>query len=253
MLGIFRSVGINLGSALPILDGKGGAMIRLTFIIVAALLAEPALASKGSGFGEYCPTFFLDTSFGLTTYKSKLVESNDTGTGLSYALGGYAGEDRKFGFLVKTDTSTTSFLLNTSKVAVSWQDSILRYRLGPVYAGLLLTTIDLKVNNQGVDELDVSGSGTGGNLGFFYPIGRMGLFYFDASTVTLTNFRNVLADEVKGGTRLDLDMGAYFDLTRDFLDLAIGYRQRTTSFKVTSSYDETFYVTYVGFRTAIYF
>lgn len=212
-----------------------------------------AAADSGSDTAAYFPTFFLDTTFGFTTFKSKLVDSNDTGTGLTYSLGGNAGVNRNYGFILRTDSSATTFALNESKVTQVWQDTIIRYRLGYFYLGVLFDTLDFKVNSQGTELLDVAGSGMGGNAGFFVPIGRIGSFYLDATSVTLSTFRNVLATEVKGGSRMDIDLGANFDVTKQLLDFVVGYRQRTMSFTTDQAYAEAYYITYLGFRFAVYF
>ncbi len=225
----------------------------LAILLFSLGFTSQLMAREKDDFARFAPTFFVDSTFGLTTYKSKLIVSNDTGTGLSYSIGGHAGENREYGFLVRTDTNRTSFLLNESSITTAWQDTILRYRLWAFYVGGVFSQLDLKVNSQGTEILDVSGSGYGGNAGFLIPINRIGVFYFDASSVSVGKFRNVLTEEVKSGTRLDLDAGANFDITREFLDLMVGYKQRTTSIQLSSGNVESYYITYLGFRAALYF
>lgn len=216
-------------------------------------ITSPSLAKEKDDYTRFAPTFFLDTTFGLTTYKSKLINSNDTGTGLSYSIGGHAGESHEYGFLVRTDSNKTSFLLNESSIATTWQDTILRYRMWAFYLGGVFSQIDLKVNDQGTDRLNVAASGYGGNVGFLIPINRIGAFYCDVVSVSVANFRNTLEEEIKAGTRMDIDLGAHFDITRELLDLAVGYKQRTSTISVGGSNVENYYVTYLGLRAALYF
>ena len=87
------------------------------------------------------PSFYLDTQFGLMTYNSKLVNSNDTGTALRYGVGSSAGSEGQLRFLLMMDTQTTSFALNDSIVAMSWQDTSIRYQWGFVYLGAVFSRL----------------------------------------------------------------------------------------------------------------
>ena len=100
------------------------------------------------------------------------MASNDTSTGLVYELGGYAGKEGTIGFALRTSTTATTFALNESSNAISWQDTILKYRFSYFYFGPLFTTLSYKVNNQGTDLIQASGSGIGGNLGALIPISK---------------------------------------------------------------------------------
>lgn len=230
--------------------------MKIKSIIIACVcwgMASQVFARGKDDFARFAPTFFLDTTFGLTTYKSKLVNSNDTGTGLSYSIGGHAGGNHEYGFLVRTDSNKTSFLLNESSIATTWQDTILRYRIWAFYIGGIFSQIDLKVNDQGAERVDAAASGYGGNVGFLIPINRIGVFYCDVASVSVANFRNTFEEEVKSGTRMDIDLGAHFDVTRDLLDLTVGYKQRASTIEIGESNAESYFVTYLGFRAAIYF
>jgi hypothetical protein len=201
------------------------------------------------------PTFFLDVTAGLSsTYKSKLVDSNDTGSNIMYAIGGNAGAESSFGFAVKTETNTTAFQLNESKVASTWQDAILRYNIGYFYLGLTFTDLTLKVNNAGTETVDSIAKGYGANLGFFIPFGRAGIFYFDAMSNTLSTVWDKLAvTTYKGASRTDADLGFAYNITRESFVLLVGYKQRTGSITTDSSYSEQLMTTYFGFRTALFF
>ena len=96
-----------------------------------------------AAFGQFdrnAPTFFLETEAGLTTYKSKLVESNDTSFGVRYTFGINAGRSKNVGMLVRTETNSTTFELNESAISTTIQDLILRYHWGPAYIGVILNS-----------------------------------------------------------------------------------------------------------------
>lgn len=218
--------------------------------------ASVAFAGKGnkSGVLGYVPTFFFDTQFGFATHKSKMVVSNDTGTGLAYGLGGWAGEDRDYGFKVNTDTSSTTFELNSSSVAVTWQDTIIRYRMWFFYLGVNFASVNMVANNAGTDQVDAGGNGMGGNAGILVPVGRSSIFYLDVVSAAMSATRNALTDEVAFGSRLDIDAGGSIDITKEAFDFLMGYRMRTYDLSVAgTSYAEAYNITYFGVRMALFF
>ena len=205
--------------------------------------------------GDYVPTAFLRAGGGLSTYKSKMVDSNDTSTLLEYSFGAYAGEDRQFGMLVRRDSSTTNFVLNSSRIAASWQDVITRYRWGPLYLGVVLGSAEIDANNAGDAEfLKARGSGYGENLGLMVPVGRSAMFTMDVLMVANSTAVDLNQKTVTIGQRMDIDLGASFDITKQFVDLLVGYKYRTYPLSVDgTSYAEIFTSTYVGFLFSFYF
>lgn len=197
------------------------------------------------------PDFFFDTQFGLTTSKSKLVLSNDTGTALRYGFGTNAGSDSKLALMLHFDHDATTFALNDSKIDMTWQDTRVRYHMGFFYLGALFTRLEMKVDQAGAPFIDAAGSGMGANTGLLFGFGKGGSFYLDIQTASLTNMKNSLAQTVSVSQRLDLDLGASFDLTAKLLDLCFGYRTRQLTVVTDTAYKEALTSTYVGLRLAL--
>ncbi len=228
-------------------------VLQIAIGVLLALLTEVRAWAAGDGLMQATPTFYLDLTFGFTTYKSELVQSNDTGTGLTYSLGGYAGQDHQVGFKTEVDSTTTTFALNDSSTTVVWQDSIINYRLSYFYLGVVFSQLDIKLNNAGTDEVDAGATGMGYNAGLLIPIQRVGFFYTDVIGVTPTTSRNALTGDYTAGARMDIDIGTSFDLTRNAVDMMVGYKQRTMAMSSTLSGTETYYCTYIGFRFGAFF
>lgn len=216
--------------------------------------SESRLSANAGGPEKFCPTFYLDLTFGFTTYKSEMVANNDYSTQSSFTIGGNAGSMREFGFYIKQETNTTAFELNTSSIASSWLDMGLRYRFwGYFYLGIIFSQLEMVSSNQGTDELNAQGKGMGGNTGFIIPFGKDGIFFFDATSASFTSGINSLDQTVTFGTRTDIDLGAAIDITKKAFDFLIGYKQRTFSITTNAAYVETIYQTYIGARWASFF
>ncbi len=209
-------------------------------------------------------TFYLDTHFGLKSmYKSAAIAANNDSTTVRYAFGGYGGREKTMGYLLKTDTNTTSFLINdTNKgsITTTWQDSIIRYRWGYMYLGIAYTTVTMTMTKETTEHLDLVGTGLGGNIGVIIPFGKSGLFYIDTISVAASTARNGSTTTPSAtatyGSRLDIDLGVTLDITSEVLDFAIGYMQRTIPLTVSSLSDsgtEQFFMTYIGFRSSFDF
>lgn len=199
------------------------------------------------------PSFFLDITFGFSTYKSKMVDSNDTSTGLTYKLGGCSGNKRQFCLFHITDTTTTSFELNTSKIVSQWQDTNLRYYWNYIYIGPVFTDLNLQVTQSGTEFIDGAGTGVGGNLGFIFPMSKVGVFYIDVVSTSIAKMKNSLTQEVTAVARQDIDIGAQIDITSELLDFILGYKQRTIATSAGTSYADSYLITYFGLRIASFF
>ncbi len=223
--------------------------------LVLTLRVTPAfsIVHQTKGVDGFNPTFYFDFDFGFTTYKSKMILNNDRSTHASYTLGGNGGSDREYGFFVKTDINTTSFELNQSKVASSWRDSVFRYRMGYVYAGVLFSQAEMQVNKEGTETMDAQGNGFGGNVGFQAEFGSTAVFYVDIVSASISSTKDTLSTTNSIGSRLDVDIGAQFDITKKSLDCIMGYRQRTVSVTTDASYSEELYTNYIGLRWALFF
>lgn len=184
-----------------------------------------------------------------------MVLSNDTGGGLSYAIGGFAGTGREYGFRYKSDSSNVTFKLNDSSIVSAWEDTTLRYRWGAAYFGAVFSHLSMKAKKVGEDYINIAGGGVGGNAGVLLPVGKVGVVGFDYTTVTMGELVNGLADSgtVKMGPRADIDVMGAFNVTPDLLDVLVGYQQRTYTVTVEETFKEEYYMTYVGIRLSLYF
>ena len=228
-------------------------------ILIAYILSLVLLNTIGNSAGltrgveGANPTFFFDVTGGFSTHKSELVENNDTTTSFGYSFGGTAGANSNLGFFIRSDTMATPFELNSSQITTTWQDSGLKYRLGFFYFGLVLSSVETTVNDEGVDLIDAGGTGAGGTTGFQFSIGKTAVMYLDITSVTIATTRNELDQTTAVGARQDVDIGAYIDLSKRSFDYMIGYKQRTVAITTDASYIDTITTTYVGFRWASYF
>ncbi len=65
------------------------------FLAPAELLAQEIEAGL--------KTIYLSTDYALTTHKSELVESNDTGSSIRYGLGFNVGDQKQLGVVLLTE------------------------------------------------------------------------------------------------------------------------------------------------------
>lgn len=225
--------------------------VRNLFLLVIIGTANYGFARDGN----YVPTAFIKAGGGLSTYKSKMVDSNDTSTLIEYSIGAYAGLERDFGMIIRKDQATTPFSLNDSSILTTWQDYILKYRYGPVYLGAVLGSAEIDANKEGDAEyLKARGSGYGLNLGFMIPVGKYSMFNIDVLAVSNSTAVDLNKKEVGIGQRLDYDINASFDLTKSMLDFVVGYKYRTYSLTVEGEgFAELFTTTYIAFVTNFYF
>jgi hypothetical protein len=215
------------------------------------------------------PTLLVTAYGGYSVYKSELVQSNDTSTTVGYGVGVYAGSDRNVGILLRNEQSAFAFALNKSTIALSTQDTLVRYRFGPVYASAVLASSTwlisappdadadglLDQNADAAPFLDVVASGYGGNLGTSIPVGRRGDVYVDVTFSTAGKIQQhpvedaagVQADkEIAVGPRTDIDLGGAIGLTKAISALA-GFKMRSYSLTVDSvSAKEQLNTTYLG-------
>ncbi len=227
---------------------KSGSWRRILSLGLAFGFFAASSALQAEELADH-PTFLFDLKYGLSTTKSKLVGTNDTGSSVSYGVGGFAGGDKQIEYGVGFETDATSFKLNTSKVSYDWQDTRLAYHYGWAYAGVIFSRLNTKLNKEGTELADASGSGYGGSVGILTDVGRSGLLRIDVSQVNIAQMKN--ADEAKVSvTRLDIDIGASVLLYKKWLLLDFGYKMRNLGVKVDASAADAETMTYVGLRFA---
>lgn len=226
-------------------------ILKLIVIYGSVGFLGPTALARSRGTGDFTPSFYVSTSYGFSTYKSKLVSSNDTSTGLNYELGGYAGQNASFGFSLRNSSTATTFELNSSSNTISWQDTILKYRFSYFYIGPLFTTVSYKVTSAGTELLEASGSGIGGNAGSIIPLGK-GALILDIVSVSPSEVVNKLTSEVALKSRLDIDISGSFPITKS-IEFMSGYRQQTHQVSTDANYSETYLLTYFGFKFSLSF
>lgn len=220
-------------------------------------------------------TFSITTGGGYTVYKSKMVQSNDTSTTVNYGFAVYGGDRKNIGMLFQREQGTYAFELNSASIQTMIQDVHLRYRYGPVYAGLVFNesqfTIKAPPDADGDGFLDqdtaaqeymkVINTGTGFNLGANFAVGKSSAVYLDITSVTTslvnqsyienddTTANGYTEKEITFGPRMDIDIGGSIALTKNWLDLNFGFKQRAMTISVDGeSYKEQLNITYLGFK-----
>ncbi len=112
--------------------------LLVTVFLAGVLGAKNLYANERSTF----PVAYFDIEYGLfTTYKSSLIDFNDTGVTTAYSFGSFAGDDRIFGFSVRNETLSITFSPSSataSTIDTTWQDTGIKYRLGFMFLGFYL-------------------------------------------------------------------------------------------------------------------
>lgn len=200
------------------------------------------------------PTIYLDIGSGLSTYKSKLVTSNDTGFTTGYTLGMNGSQNNYVGAQLRNDSNTTNFEYGVndtnSKIISNFQDFVLLFRLGFFYLGAVFSQSQIKVNRYDVDYLDLLGTGYGGNVGFSFLLGKRASIFLDVVTASSGQVKeSIQGTEVPTGigSRTDIFAGGSIQLTKSLLDFTIGIKQRSYSLSVADeSFNELLSTTWLG-------
>ena len=228
-----------------------GVYLKNTFTKILSLVALLFSSLIAMGERSTFPTAYMEVEYGLwTTYKSGLVDFNDTGATTALSLGTYAGGDNSLGFSLRQETSAITFSPSSataSNITSTWQDVGIKYRLGFFYLGILFGSLDIKAVVQGTDTVDAIGSGTGAQAGFITELGRGGFFQFDYSTVTIATIKDVSNPNVAVGARADMDIKTGYKLLK-WLQLTAGHRTRSYTITTSQAYTETVDATYFGLK-----
>jgi hypothetical protein len=193
-------------------------------------------------------TVFMFTDYGLGTYKSLLVDSNDTMSVLTYGFGANAGQERNLGFEYRQEKQAISFAVNDSTLTSDWTSTIFKYRMWMMELGVVLGGVKMKVEREGTEILDIVGDGFGGYFGMLIPMSRENLAYLNVMSVATASPVDKKERVITMGSRLDIELGGRFAITRKHLTFDVGYRRR--SYSVTESgeaYSELQTATFLGF------
>jgi hypothetical protein len=230
---------------------------NLSHWLIAAMLLTPASVCKsatgsndtGSDFSDRTNTAFLFFDYGLATYKSKLMDSNDTLGTVTYGFGLNAGVNRNFGVEYRVESGTVAFETSQSSLATSWYSTIFKYRIWAFELGPVLGGVKMKGSRENAEILDIAGSGYGGYFGILVPIGSQNLAYLNTMSVATSTPLDTQARTITMGSRLDLELGTKIKVTRKAVDFVVGYRRRTYSITEGGSpFSELQTATFVGFN-----
>jgi hypothetical protein len=244
----------------------------LGFILAMSSMARTAFAGSQSSIST-------KAAFGLATYKSKMLQSNDTGFTIGYGFRVSSGGDQGVDMGLEREQSAFTFALNNSTLALQLQDVDLTYRWGSVYLGLMFVSGSwyakapadangdgyLDNNATAQEYLDTTDTGYGLRTGLAIPIAKHNSIYTDvrygtitkieqatpkdSSTAGVTGTSPALGRTVAMGPRMAIDIGTSIALTRDVLSFVSGYKYRT--YKVTiegQSFSELHTSTYLGLQ-----
>lgn len=192
-------------------------------------------------------TLALIADYGFTTYKSKAVESNDTGSATRIHAGVQAGDELELGVAFNLESASHTFALNESSITTGFQDIMIHYRLGWCYLGGIISGTAITVNKAGEDISIITGSGYGGLFHLNLPVSKGSIVYVNTDYAMTSKAEDKIADTVTVGPRMNVDIGANVSLNRKSLELIFGYRYQTYAITIDgSSYAELQTATYVG-------
>lgn len=224
-------------------------MIRFFRFVVGfwAIFNTPYLLSDSA------PAPFSAFTFGgYTSHKSGLVESNDTSSSLVYGIQIHGGDENQIGSEFLVDSTKVDFALNDTAMTTEWQEMAFRYNLGPLYAGIVVSNVNLTAQKAGTESgslLQGFGKGFGAQLGCQIDFDRGSHIILDLRGVSFPDMKELNQKSLSLGTRIDVDVRGSVDLTRNFLDAMFGFRYRTYSATLDDvSGEETVATTYLGLR-----
>lgn len=216
---------------------------------VAALPLAQAQRGDSTDLQAERRMVFVASDGGMSTFKSELVEQNDTGMVLTYVLGATVGDEKTMEFRIRTDSSTIPFALNNSSITSKWQDTLVLYHFPYFNIGAGLGSNAMTVVQDAATTLDIVGTGFGAAGGLVYPITRAARVSLNAIFMSISSARELEQRTVSFGARTDMDFNVTYDLTKTYFDLVYGYRYRTYSMTTdTTTAAETHTSTYAGLQ-----
>lgn len=225
----------------------------LKALITASLGLAPS-SYAASEPEELIRTAYILSDYGMGTYKSELMETNDTNGILTYGMGMYAGHQKKLGVEYRVENATTAFALTSSSLQMKWDTTIIKYRAWIFEIGPVLGSVYAKGNREGTDIFEATGNGYGGYFGLFMPVGKHSTIDLKATQVSTGEMMDKEARTVAVGPRLDLEVSSKIGITKRNLSATIGYRRRTSSITEESvAYAELQTATFIGFYTGFDF
>ena len=227
--------------------GDPASILMMLAILAVAAVALPSTL-LADDFTERAKTVYLLGDYGMGTYKSQLMENNDTNSIVTYGIGAAAGQDMQLTVDYRVETATTTFALDGSSLLMKWDTTTIKYRLWAFELGAVIGSVAAKANKAGTDLFDCVGSGYGGYFGMQMPVGKRSSIDLKATQASTTETIDKKGRTVAIGPRLDVELSGRIALTKKNLDATVGYRRRTNS--ITSdrtAYSELQTATYLGF------
>ena len=222
--------------------------IKLTQALIVSAVTVFSVGVKADEMTDRTDTVFMFADYGLGTYKSLLVDSNDTMGVMTYGFGANAGQERNLGFEYRQEKQSIAFAVNDSSLTSDWTSTIFKYRMWMVELGVVLGGVKMKSEREGAEILDIVGDGYGGYFGMLIPMSRDNLAYINVMSVATAAPVDKKERTIVLGSRLDIEVGGRFALARKYLNFDVGYRRRSNS--VTESgvaYNELQTATFLGF------
>ena len=199
------------------------------------------------------PTAFGEFDFGMTTYKSELVQSNDTTNAIRYSLGAFVGEEKVISVAMTTETLATTFLLNDAISEMSSTNIILSYHMWNMSVGAIINSGSQTATTSSGTLFNLTSSGFGFQEGVRLPFGKGSEFVGKVSSVATSEVIEVSGATVTLGPSMEIDIGASFDVTRNLIDLIVGYRMNSYIVTTDADYAESISSTYFGLGVDLMF
>ena len=238
---------------MPILITMKHKKLLANFILTICFCA-PSGTALADEFSDLADAAYMFADYGLGTYKSLLVESNDTMGVVTYGIGAYAGVNKDLGIEYRVESQAVKFALNESSITSAWTSTIIKYRLWAFELGPVIGKATLKAEREGTEILEVVSSGYGGYFGILFPVGKNSLIYLNGMSVSNTETIDKKEREITLGSRTDIEVGSRISITRKVLDMTLGYRRRSNS--VTeggTAYNELQTATFIGMHAGFDF
>lgn len=220
----------------------------LFIFAVTGILSLPAKL-VADDFIERSKTVYLLGDYGMGTYKSQLMENNDTNGIVTYGVGAAAGQEMQLTIDYRVEQATTAFALDGSSLLMKWDTTAIKYRLWAFEFGAVIGSAAAKANKAGTDLFDCVGSGYGGYFGLQVPVGKRSSIDLKATQVSTSETIDKKGrTTVTIGPRLDVELSGRIALTKRILDATIGYRRRANSITNDgTAYSELQTSTFLGF------
>ena len=208
----------------------------------------------GAPMDRKTPTVFARGDAGYTTFDSRMVDSNASGTSVRYSAGAWAGDSRTLGMSFTSADTRMKFPLNESKISTSFRDLRAQARFGWVTPTFVASLSEMKGNKEGTEIVDLYGTGFGGGLGVHAPIYERLVLRFEGIFVRTGKAYDKQTRKVSLGDRMEGDAAASFAVLKDILDLNVGYSLRRYTVGVEAdTWKESQSTPYVGLQLGTFF